>query len=1075
MSSNCNDIMSILLREGTDQMMRNQTYLDPNTIQLQDFGIEEWMKFAYHFAQDVNFFSTLDAEAPDGNWQDFFKDDTELKKLLSTYKSENNLTAHLTLFICFIKLIDFSKNRFNELTKRHLDFYYSEILKISKLPETNDKVHVLFELAQNIDQTTLPLGTELDGGKDQLGKKRIYSLTEDFYPNKAKTVAFKSVYNDPNGQIGGLNYPIKCAPVANSFDGITANEFPKDDQSWYAFGYKNSSNGAPELPNAKLGFAVGSSLLNLSEGTRNVVAQIQFQSITDNFTSAQLKSCIDVYYTSEEGWTGPLSLSETTVTILGTTDDNASDNNYNTHFSSQKLTLVVSLDSGNKPTSPYNPLVHGYNYSSEHPIFKFIVRTDTIDGYSVYKNWTKEISKVALKIAVSDLRNVRLESDTGTLNNAKPFYPFTTNPVKGSRFSVFNEEIFSKNWKNIQLKIRWKNTPDSFNDLYRAYDRSFEESVAKDWFAPIVLAQSYPIANTLKQNIYPPLDKRGYYSKYNSIVFGNSYFKANAQLYNENKWQPLSSNITLFNILPPEIDQQTLFETNVQFSGSTSTDSESGIALTLNQSFLHELYPRIYALALMDTDKGTLIPNQPYTPFADYVSINYTAETELVINVSDQDVFENRSIQLYHEHPFGEAEEHLYLKKMFNPYASKAFLAPTYCKGGEFYIGIENAKILQQVSLLVQVKEGSENTLTESFEGDQKIVWDILCSNNWKPLENSTFMLLNQTDNFLKSGLVKFSIPKEASSNNTLLPSGMFWIRAKMYKNFDAVCKLLSIDAQASIAEFDNRTNDLAHLENGIPADTIQKLVNRSALVKTVKQPYNSFGGKIAETDAEFYRRVSERLRHKNRTITLWDYEHIILQKFPEIFQVKCLNHTCAHSYLSPGNVRILVIPDTLEKNVFDRFQPRVSKALLNEIGNHINKLNSLHVNATVTNPMYEELKISLKVKFYDGLDIPIHIQKLNHDLSMYLSPWAFKDREEFTFGLTIYKTVLINYLEKLDYVDYLQDVQLIKDGVSTENSCSPSTPASIIVSAKKHDISTDIIECISTDSTIKNSETCQL
>jgi diaminopimelate epimerase len=52
-------------------------------------------------------------------------------------------------------------------------------------------------------------------------------------------------------------------------------------------------------------------------------------------------------------------------------------------------------------------------------------------------------------------------------------------------------------------------------------------------------------------------------------------------------------------------------------------------------------------------------------------------------------------------------------------------------------------------------------------------------------------------------------------------------------------------------------------------------------------------------------------LRHKNRAITIWDYEHIILQKFPEIHKVKCLNHSKTeikndkevNSFLSPGNV----------------------------------------------------------------------------------------------------------------------------------------------------------------------------
>jgi hypothetical protein len=1071
MGENCNDISSILIREGADKTSRVKTSLNPDLLKLQEFGIEQWMQFAYNFAKDVNYFNTNNNIIPDGDWQAFFKDETELKELLERLDSSNKLTAHLTLFICFLKLLDFSNERFNKLTKRHLDFYYEEILQITKLPEVNDQAHILFELAKNIDTTILQKGTELDGGKDEIGKKRIYELTEEFYPNKAEVVELKTVYNDPKGQDSG-SYPIKCAPVANSLNG-DGEEFIGEDHSWYPFGYNHIENGNPELTDATLGFAVASSILDLSEGNRHIVTQVNFQSATDNFTANQLRSNIEVYYTGEKGWVGPLILSLSNVEMNLNTGVVES---FQTGLTAQKLTLVTTLDYEKEPLFPYNKEVHQANYTTSQPIFRYIVKTGTVEGYSIYKNFTKHISKVDIKVLVEGIRDLVLESDTGTLNPKKPFYPFTTNPVKGSRFSVFSNEIFSKNWKNIDVNIRWKNTPDSFNDHYRAYDKSFEESVAKDWFVAIKGALDHPVEYApVGKLVYPPLIQRGFYSKYNSIVTNNSYFKANKYIFSNKQWSFINSGVVLFSTVPPSGDNQIAFETKFSVSDNGYTDGESGpVAITLNQSFLHELYPRIYALAMLDTDKDVLIPNQPYTPFADYISVNYTAEATLQVNAVDEIGFQDRAIQLFHKHPFGESEEHATLKSKVDFVSQNTSLAPTYCKGGELFIGVSNAQTLQQLSLLIQVKEGSENVLASSFEGDQKITWDILCSNHWKPLHDSTFMLLNQTDNFLKSGIVRFVIPREATDNNTLLPEGMFWVRAKMYKTFDAVCKVLSIDAQATLAEFDNRGNELSHLEQGIPADTIKKLVDRSALVKKVKQPYNSFGGAAAETDLEYYRRVSERLRHKNRAITLWDYEHLILQQFPEIFQVKCLNHTCKDSFTSAGHVTVVVIPDTAKKNVFDNYQPRVSKALLNQIGAYINQLNTLHVNAKIINPEYEEVQVSLKVKFYDGFDIPIYIQQLNKDITKYLSPWAFEDRESLRFGVTIYRSQLIDFIEKLDYVDYLQDVLLIKEGNSSLKSCTPSTPKSILVSAKMHDISTNIVTCTGANTNIIP-EVCQL
>ena len=104
MGENCNDISSILIREGADKTSRVKTSLNPDLLKLQEFGIEQWMQFAYNFAKDVNYFNTNNDIIPDGDWQAFFKDETELKELLERLDSSNKLTAHLTLFICFLKL-----------------------------------------------------------------------------------------------------------------------------------------------------------------------------------------------------------------------------------------------------------------------------------------------------------------------------------------------------------------------------------------------------------------------------------------------------------------------------------------------------------------------------------------------------------------------------------------------------------------------------------------------------------------------------------------------------------------------------------------------------------------------------------------------------------------------------------------------------------------------------------------------------------------------------------------------------------------------------------------------------------
>ena len=80
------------------------------------------------------------------------------------------------------------------------------------------------------------------------------------------------------------------------------------------------------------------------------------------------------------------------------------------------------------------------------------------------------------------VKSLLLESDIGTLNAAKPFYPFGTQPVKKSNFYINYPELFKKDWKNLAVSIDWKNTPDSFKELYYAYRQDYRYRVNADSF-----------------------------------------------------------------------------------------------------------------------------------------------------------------------------------------------------------------------------------------------------------------------------------------------------------------------------------------------------------------------------------------------------------------------------------------------------------------------------------------------------------------------------------------------------------------------------------------------------------------
>lgn len=1057
--SNCSTIVSVLTSNGSDQKQRYISALQPENIRLNDFEITDWILFAHNFSEYINYYETSSPETPTSDWKAFFDffelndekpsvDDQlkldrikkDLVDLIEESKTENEITPHLTLFIAFLMLLENSKKRYNDLTQRHLDFYYNQILKIDKLPATPDKVYMIFELAKNAIQEKIVAKTGFDGGKDAIGKTRTYYSNDELIANKTTVTTLKNVYNDVTGK------KIVASPIANSYDGL-GKAFPDENTQWWPFGYTNDSSFPTELPNASLGFAIASPILSLAEGKRSIEMSFTFDKNITILTPAIIQECLSIQLTSAKKWVDVAEI-KTSLAV--------SNGSYVTSVSGKTIKIAFQLDENVDAITGYDSKIYGEEFSTKLPVAKFYLDTSTSNGYDTYKSLAEnKLVSITINIDVQNVQNVVLENDNGTLNAAKPFFPFSTQPIFGSNFNIKYNEAFTKKWNTINVDILWKNTPDSFKEHYKAYKKSTFQTISPTTFAENAIASGKKATDT------------------DLIVTDNNYFKYNLAVLSNNLWQNHSTLSTLFNSTGPF---KTVFEVE-NGDNNYTTEKNGQLKLTLATSFLHNLYSKTFALAISSENLDVALPNEPYTPFAESLVLSYSATetTNFVASglKSIEEIYTENEAKLFHIHPFGYSEEHSFLKSNLEYVDdTNSYLIPTYCKGGELFIGLENVQELQQITLLFQVLEGSENPLTPSFTGKQKIEWSVLGNNEWRILEYSD-ILLNETDNLLQSGILKFNLPKEATQTNTRLPKNYTWVKAKMHKKYDVVCKITGIHAQAVLATFENNSNDVSHLKTGIEAQTISKLVQRLSNVKSVTQPYNSFGYKGEESNKDYYRRISERLRHKNRAVTMWDYEHIILQEFPELYKVKCLNHTSENSYQSPGNVTLIVIPDTVNKNVFDIYQPRVSTATLNKVKEHIDQLNSMHVTTFVINPNYEEVTVDLKVKFKSGYDENFYSQELNTDITKFLSPWAFDKSIPITFGVSIHTSSLINYVEKLGYVDYLQDVKLLKNGSLTDKEAVPSDPKSILVSAKSHFISTDIKEC--SVKSIEPKEECQL
>jgi hypothetical protein len=389
------------------------------------------------------------------------------------------------------------------------------------------------------------------------------------------------------------------------------------------------------------------------------------------------------------------------------------------------------------------------------------------------------------------------------------------------------------------------------------------------------------------------------------------------------------------------------------------------------------------------------------------------------VKVSTSNISNYNPIHVYQILPFG--YQILNNEAGFNTYENDLDI-----NGGNIYLGFDKVAVGDSLNLLFQLSEGSSNPLKSA----PILEWNYLIDeNNWKTIEISE--IGDETNGLLQSGLINFTIPKYDTSKTTILPSNKFWIKIHV-NEIDAICEFIGIHTQALKAVLTDFENNGNYFTEGTEKETITKLYEPLSFVKKVTQPYASFGGKVIENDELLYQRTSERLRHKNRAITSWDYERLILQKFPNVFRIKCLNHYHYGSNVMPvsktsaGYVTLIPIgkSNSLQENI--SWKPLVSQDTIEKIKKFVSEIGSPHARVIIRQPKLETIVLKFKVKYHEipGADLRFYGTKLKDLINSYLSPWSF-GKNEVEFANSIEIASIIQLIDDQSFVDFISDFEV--------------------------------------------------
>jgi len=426
---------------------------------------------------------------------------------------------------------------------------------------------------------------------------------------------------------------------------------------------------------------------------------------------------------------------------------------------------------------------------------------------------------------------------------------------------------------------------------------------------------------------------------------------------------------------------------------------------------INNMIARKIAAMLMADD----VPPMPYTPVVNMISVSYLSSR----TCNDEDD------RMYRIGPFGHRSISLY-EPLFDETTMRQ-------PAGLLFIGIGDWAPDQDLSLLFLFEEGTGN----SAKTPPDLTWKYLANEEWYDLPHK-YISFDTTYGLQTTGVIQFTLPPNATTDTALFDMpGLHWIYASVPGDADAFPNLVSVASNAVLACFKDQDNDPHHAALPLPAGRITRLVDKLPAIRMVRQPTASFHGRIEEVEKEYFMRVSERLRHRRRALCAWDYERLVLDKFPGLFKVKCLNGYFDGVSI-PGHVTIVPVCDMRNRGDagVDPLIPLAGNNLLREMEAFLMTLCPPHVKVHAINPHLSHILIRARVKFKKGVDMGYALRKLDKELVTMLTPWM-TDEGKPSFSMKIYVSTVITFMDKRAYVEYVEGVEMLqysedKDGNKT-------------------------------------------
>lgn len=656
------------------------------------------------------------------------------------------------------------------------------------------------------------------------------------------------------------------------------------------------------------------------------------------------------------------------------------------------IELSIHLGPEQPPIVPCKPSVHGTD-QAEPPMLRLTLQTRTrLYAYSLLEQVV--LHDITLSTHVTGVRGLVIYNQLGRLDAGRPFQPFGPLPAVGDYCLFGNEELAGKPLRALRLTLQWGRLPGNeggFTDYYRDYPGEWSAAGFK---------------------VRPAILRDGQWRSGDSV---QSLFSGERHLLTCTTFALSETDLALYHRAQASVQEPFVFGTATR-NGFFRMELAGPPA-----AFGHALYPRLLSDTLTFNARsrrtGLLraLPNEPYTPMVDHVSLSYVAADRISLKPAGT----TGAGKLLHLHPFG------YDAPRARPGMDGVPLLPRYMHQGNLFIGLSGSQPCGPLSLYFSLRAESA---AESWQAPLPLAnWAVWREDGWHAL-HSERVLSDGTMGFLRSGIVVIDLPAGMTRDCPRWPGGFFWLRLSADGALERLAGLYGIHAQATMATRVHPRHPtepiwpLAPGTVGTPLEPIGGLLG-------VQQIGPSFG--IAQPEAPDMLRVrtAERLRHKGRASTPWDVERLLLDAFPDVFKAKCfVNGEAGAAAVSgaPGGVLVVVVPTPRQGALFQSTDaPHFDAAELEQMMAYLRERSTPGLRIVVRNAAYEYIQVRCALRLANGAHPGAALFRVNRSLVEYLSPWH-ADGSRAIFDWEVRAEAVEAHLRELEDIEAVNALSLL-------------------------------------------------